>query len=118
VVRRPGPGLRSAGLPDGALPCPAGWPGRTWRFLGPEAVAVVEAGGKRLRIAVSPDAPELSAALAPLVHLVGRRGTARHVAVTVINDALAGESPYLPALKERFEVVRERKGVVLYPARG
>ena len=87
-------------------------------FLGPEAVAVVEAGGKRLRIAVSPDAPELSAALAPLVHLVGRRGTARHVAVTVINDALAGESPYLPALKERFEVVRERKGVVLYPARG
>jgi len=86
-------------------------------FRGSEAVAVLEAGGKRLQFGLAPDDPDLPAALAPLVRLVGRRGAARRVAVAAVNGVSAGESPYLPVLRERFEVVRERKGVVLYPAR-
>ena len=108
-----GYGPRTAGL---------AWPrrvaGALAAFMGPDVVAVIEAGGKRLQLALAPDDAALPAALAPLVHLSGRRvAPVRRLAVGTINGIPAGESPYLPALRHLFEVVLERRGVVLYPAR-
>jgi ATP-dependent Lhr-like helicase len=87
-------------------------------FAGARPVLVSEAGGARLTIVPGPDDAGLPTALAPLRHLLGRRGAAaRRLTVTAINGAPAGDSAYLPVLREFFEVIRERKGLTLYPGR-
>jgi ATP-dependent helicase Lhr and Lhr-like helicase len=110
------PVLAAGGGPGMALPRRVA--GAYVAFLGPRPVLVAEAGAKRLELALPPDDPDLPAALAPLSHALTRRSTpAKRLAVATINGQSAGDSPYLPALRERFDVVRERRGLTLYPGR-
>jgi ATP-dependent Lhr-like helicase len=104
---------------SGGLSPPRRVAGAYASFLGARPVLVAEAGGRRLELALPPDHPDLPAALAPLIHRLGRRiGPERRLVVAAINGAPAGDSPYLPALRHLFEVVRERRDIAVYPARG
>jgi ATP-dependent Lhr-like helicase len=87
-------------------------------FAGGRPVCVVEAGGARLHLDLSPDDVGLPRALAPLVHLLSRRiAPESRIAVSTINGTPAGDSPYLAVLRQCFEVVRERRGVTLFRGR-
>ena len=91
----------------------------TWvSFAGARPVAVFEAGGGRMALALSPEAAGLPAALAPLVHVLTRPAApVSRLAVATINDVPAGDSPYRDVLRMLFEVVGERRGLTLYRGR-
>jgi ATP-dependent Lhr-like helicase len=100
------------------LPLPRRAAGAYVAFVGDRPVCVVEAGGARLSVALSPQDPGLPMALAPLSHLLSRRVSPEaRLTVSTINGQPAGESPYLAVLRQCFEVVRERKGVTLFRGR-
>ncbi|HML52745.1 MAG TPA: DEAD/DEAH box helicase [Solidesulfovibrio magneticus] len=106
------------GQDPAALALPRRAAGAYVAFVGPRPVAVIEAGGARLRLALAPDDPGLPAALAPLVHLLCRRiSPVPRLTVAAINDVPADKSPYLAALRGLFEAVGERRGVTLYRSR-
>ncbi len=88
-------------------------------FAGARPVFAYAAGGGRIDTVLSPDDPDLSAALAPLENLLVRRVLPEpRLAVATINGRPAGDSPYLPVLRHFFEVVRERSGLTLFKGRG
>jgi ATP-dependent Lhr-like helicase len=106
------------GVGEGEITLPRRLAGTFVAFAGPRPVGVFEAGGGRIRLALAPDDAGLPAALSPLVHQLGRRvSPLPRLAVATINGDPAGESPYLGALRSLFEVVRERRGIVLYRSR-
>ncbi|EHJ46480.1 DEAD/H associated domain protein [Solidesulfovibrio carbinoliphilus subsp. oakridgensis] len=101
------------------LPLPRRAAGSYVAFAGSSPVLALEAGGGRLSTVLPPDAAALPEALAPLVHLLTRRVRPEaRVAVLTINGGPAGESPYVPVLRQVFEVVRERRGLTLFRGRG
>ncbi len=105
--------------PGQGAPLPRKTSGAYAAFVGDRPVLAVAAGGKRLAVAIPPDDPGLAQALSPLVHMLSRRvAPESRLVVESINDRPAGESPYLPALRLAFEVVRERRGVALFKGRG
>ncbi len=106
------------GQDPAALALPRRTAGTYVAFAGPRPVAVIEAGGARLHLALAPDDPGLPAALSPLVHLLCRRvSPLPRLTVAAINDLPADKSPYLATLRSLFEVVGERRGVTLYRSR-
>lgn len=87
-------------------------------FVGARPVLAFSAGGGRIETVLAPDDPSLPAALAPLENLLVRRVLPEpRVVVASINGRAAGESPYLPLLRQLFEAVREPKGVTLFKGR-
>lgn len=84
-------------------------------YRGSEPMMISEARGRRLTFPVPPDDPDLTAALAPLTHLLTRRiNPLRSIRVRSINGRPPGSSPYLEALETVFEVSRGGKDLVLY----
>ncbi|HCR11749.1 MAG TPA: hypothetical protein PKD41_08295, partial [Solidesulfovibrio sp.] len=76
-------------------------------------------GGGRIDTVLAPDDPALPAALAPLENLLTRRILPEpRVAVATLNGRPAGESPFLPLLRQLFEAVRERNALTLFKGRG
>jgi ATP-dependent Lhr-like helicase len=101
------------------LPLPRRAAGSYVAFAGSKPVLALEAGGGRLSTVLPPDAVALPEALAPLVHLLARRVRPEaRLTVLTINGGPAGESPYVPVLRQVFEVVRERRGLTLFRGRG
>jgi len=99
----------------GEIPLPRRAAATAVAFTGSRPALVVEAGGGRLSVALSPEDARLTVALAPLVQRLSRRVAPEpRVVVLTINGRPAGESPYLDALRQSFEVVRERRGVTLF----
>jgi ATP-dependent Lhr-like helicase len=106
------------GQDPAALALPRRAAGTYVAFAGPSPVAVIEAGGARLRLALAADDPGLPAALSPLVHLLCRRvSPLPRLTVATINDVPADKGPYLATLRSLFEAVGERRGVTLYRSR-
>ena len=84
-------------------------------FVGGAPVLTLETGPGRLATTLSPEDAALPAALAPLTHLLTRRvAPLSRLALTTINAIPAAQSPYLALLRQCFEVVLERRGVMLY----
>lgn len=109
----------SAGPTDDGVALPRRAAGCAAAFIGARAVLAVQAGGGRIDTVLSPDDARLPAALAPLQNALCRRVLPEpRLTVATINGDPAGESPYLPLLRQCFEVVRERRGVTLFRARG
>ena len=80
-----------------------------------KSVLTLETGPGRLVTTLSPEDAALPVALAPLTHLLTRRvAPLSRLALTTINASPAAQSPYLALLRQCFEVVLERRGVMLY----
>lgn len=107
--------LCGVSLPGLAGTLPRRSAGTLLAFRGETLALVCEAGGKRLRILVPPDDPDLRHFFEPLRSLLERRfRPARRIGLETVNGVPPGESAYLPALRARFEVLLDHKGATLY----
>jgi ATP-dependent Lhr-like helicase len=83
-------------------------------FHGTRLVMVSKRYGKDLTFHVSPEDPRLPEYLGPLRHLLTRPfQPVRRITVETINGEPAPQSPYVPALRAVFEVLRDYKNVNL-----
>lgn len=111
--------LWGVGPDTGGTPLPRRGAGIHVAFAGYRPVGTVAGGGTRLELFLPPEDDGLSAALAPVAHLLSRRVAPEpRLAVTTINGQPSGTSPYLPALRQLFEVIRERRGITLFRRQG
>ena len=124
----PGPPFWCSAI-DPVSPCgliesdaPRGWPidlprralGNHLAFRGSELIMVSEARGRRLRIALPPDDPDIEACFAPLAQLLLRTGQrSRQIEVETINGMPATASAYVPALRSMFDVLIDHRQVTL-----
>jgi len=77
-------------------------------------VMVSKRNGKDLTFHVPPEDPLLPEYLGALGHLLSRQfQPVRRIAIETINGEFAPKSPYLPALRSRFEVMVDSKNVNL-----
>lgn len=107
------------GAPGDGVALPRRAAGSAVAFVGPRPVLALAAGGGRIDTVLAPDDPALPAALAPLENLLTRRILPEpRVAVATLNGRPAGESPFLPLLRQLFEAVRERNALTLFKGRG
>jgi ATP-dependent Lhr-like helicase len=107
------------GAPGDGVALPRRAAGCAVAFVGPRPVLALSAGGGRIDTVLAQDDPALPAAFAPLTNLLVRRTLPEpRVAVATLNGRPAGESPYLPLLRQMFEAVRERNSLTLFKGRG
>jgi ATP-dependent Lhr-like helicase len=84
-------------------------------YRGSRLVVVSQRSGRMLNVTAPPDDPRLSECLEFLRHLLTRDySPLRRVTIETINGEPAPASPYLPALKELFDVVVDIKRVSLF----
>ena len=97
-----------------SMPLPRRALGNHLAFRGAQLAVVSEARGKRLRIALSPNDPDLGACLAPLEHLLNRASSrSERIDIETINGASATTSPYLATLRQVFDVLVDHRLVTL-----
>lgn len=83
-------------------------------YRGGALVLVSRRNGKELTFGTPPDDQDLEFIVAPLKHLLTRREQRlTRIQVEKINGVSAEESPYLPALKQNFDLSVEYKGISL-----
>jgi ATP-dependent Lhr-like helicase len=84
-------------------------------YRGTKLVMVAKRNGKDLTFHVPPDDPELSSYFISLHHLLTRKfQPAKRITIETINGEEAVKSPYLPALRDSFDVAVDYKDVTLY----
>ncbi|HEX2950482.1 MAG TPA: ATP-dependent helicase, partial [Armatimonadota bacterium] len=93
-------------------------PGNYLVFRGSDPVLFIQKNGKELQFHLSPDDPVLQQCLAPIHTLLERRFQPMlRLTVETINGENACASPYLPALAQAFDVVRDMNRIFLAPRR-
>jgi ATP-dependent Lhr-like helicase len=104
-------GLKLLGLPD---PLPRRLPSTHLTYHGAKLVLVSQRNGRELDFRVAPDAERMPDYLGVLLHLMTRpTGRIRQLLIERINGEPAPSSPYVDALRLRFELFTEPKLVVL-----
>jgi ATP-dependent Lhr-like helicase len=84
-------------------------------YQGKKLALVSLRSGRALTFHVPPDDPHLQASLGFTHHLLKREfQPMRRIVIETINGQEAAQSPYLDALRIRFELVVEFKHVSLY----
>lgn len=94
---------------------PARAPGTHLVYIGPRVAMVARRNGRTLTIQLSPDDPRMTECLHFLELRLNRRiQPVAAVRVESINGRNAADSPYLPVLEQRFDLLVEARGVTLY----
>jgi ATP-dependent Lhr-like helicase len=84
-------------------------------FRGKSPVLISQKRGRDLIFLIPPEDPNISEALSALRHLLTREfQPLRRIIIETINEKESISSPYLPALKENFDITIDIKHVSLY----
>jgi len=84
-------------------------------FRGKKLVMTSQRKGRQLNFFTPPDDQYLPEYLGVLRHLLGREfDPIRRLIIELVNDEPAAESPYLPVIKNNFDVIIDMKQISLY----
>lgn len=84
-------------------------------YRGDQLVLISQKNGKTLEFFIAPDDDQLVEVIAPLKHLLYRQfKPLKSITIETINGESATQSPYAGVFQTAFEVLRERKNIVLY----